>query len=151
MTTATAGARLALRALTPLALLLLALPGCGSRHPEAPIGAHPPSDAVVVPYPPPPAKVEEVPPQPGPNCAWTDGYWEFTDRWEWQPGEWVVPQAHCRLAPVELRRQQGQLWHSRPRWYPDNVTLLGPESACPRPPACSSSAAGNAAAAASGH
>ncbi|HYP88928.1 MAG TPA: hypothetical protein VEQ59_12255, partial [Polyangiaceae bacterium] len=50
---------------------------------------------------------------------------------------WVLPQPHCRLAPVELRRQQGQLWHARPRWYPDNVSLLGPQSACPPPPACS--------------
>jgi hypothetical protein len=33
---------------------------CGSRHAEAPRGAHPPNDAVVVPYPPPPAKVEEL-------------------------------------------------------------------------------------------
>ena len=136
MTSSSGCARPSLRALGSCALLLLPLVGCGSRHPEAPRGAHPPSDAVVVPYPPPPAKVEEVPAQPGANCVWTDGYWEFTDRWEWQDGAWVVAPAHCRLAPVELRRQQGQLWHARPRWYPDNVTLLGPESACPRPPAC---------------
>lgn len=114
----------------------LALTACGGHHIDAPRGAHPPNDAVVVPFPPPPAKVEEVPPQPRADCAWTDGYWEFTDRWEWQPGEWVVPRAHCRLAPAELRRQGGELWHARPRWYPDNVTLLGPQSACARPPAC---------------
>ena len=118
--------------------------GCGGRHAEAPRGAHPPNDAVVVPYPPPPAKVEEVPPQPSGTCTWTDGYWEFSDRWEWQPGEWVVPQAHCRLAPVELRRQAGQLWHARPRWYPDNVTLLGPQSACPNPPPCPRTSSENA-------
>jgi len=123
----------------------LASLGCGARHPEAPHGAHPPNDGVPVPYPPPPAKVEEVPPQPGASCVWTDGYWEFTDRWEWQPGEWVVPEAHCRLAPVELRRQGGQLWHARPRWYPDNVTLLGPQSACPHPPPCVALPAPNAA------
>lgn len=116
-------------------IVLLAV-ACGAQHAEAPRGAHPQHDAVVVPYPPPPAKVEEVPPQPNAACVWTDGYWEFTDRWEWQVGEWVVPQPHCRLAPVELRRDGGQLWHARPRWYPDNVTLLGPESACPRPRAC---------------
>ena len=98
--------------------------GCGSRQAEAPRGAHPPNDAVVVPFPPPPAQVEEVPPQPNSSCVWTDGYWDFTDRWEWQAGEWVVAQAHCRLAPVELRRQQGQLWHARPRWYPDNAADL---------------------------
>lgn len=116
-------------------LLVVAL-GCGSQRAEAPRGAHPPNDAVVVPYPPPPAKVEEVPARPTASCVWTDGYWDFTDRWEWQPGEWVVPQPNCRLAGVELRREGGQLWHARPRWYPDNVSLLGPQSACPRPPAC---------------
>jgi len=121
-----------------LAVLLL---GCGARHAQPPRGAHPPNDAVVVPFPPPPAKVEEVPPAPASHCTWTDGYWEFSDRWEWQPGEWVVPEPHCQLAPVELRRQGGQLWHARPRWYPDNVTLLGPQSACPRPPACGHTAA----------
>jgi hypothetical protein len=125
-----------------LLLASLAL-ACSAGQAEAPRGAHPANDAVSVPYPPPPAKVEEVPAQPQPSCVWTDGYWEFTDRWEWQPGEWVVPQPHCRLAPVELRRERGELWHARPRWYPDNVTLLGPQSACPRPPACSNSTAGN--------
>jgi hypothetical protein len=129
-----------IRSGAPVALLtfLVTLPlGCGSRHAEAPRGAHPPNDAVAVPYPPPPAKVEEVPAQPNAACVWADGYWDFTDRWEWQPGEWVIPQAHCRLAPMELRRQGGLLLHARPRWYPDNVTLLGAQSACPRPPACS--------------
>jgi hypothetical protein len=120
-------------------LLLLALASCGSRRADAPRGAHPPSDAVAVPFPPPPAKVEELPPQPNERCVWVDGYWDFVDRWEWQPGEWVVPQPGCRLAPVELRRQGGQLWHARPRWYPENVSLLGPQSACPRPPACTTS------------
>jgi hypothetical protein len=116
------------------------LVACSSATAEAPRGAHPASDAVKVPYPPPPAKVEELPPRPGRQCVWVDGYWEFTDRWEWQAGEWVVAPPRCRLAPVELRRTGGQLWHARPRWYPDNVTLLGPQSACPRPPACSSTA-----------
>ncbi len=120
-----------------LATAVGCLAACGASQAEAPRGAHPPNDAVSVPFPPPPAKVEEVPAQPNPACVWVDGYWEFTDRWEWQPGEWVIPQAHCRLAPVELRRQAGLLLHARPRWYPDNVTLLGPQSACPRPPACS--------------
>jgi hypothetical protein len=122
----------------PAALLaiLAAVPGCGPRHAEAPRGAHPPNGAVSVPYPPPPAKVEEVPAQPHAACVWADGYWDFSDRWEWQAGEWVVPQPHCRLAPMELRRQGGLLLHARPRWYPDNVTLLGVQSACPRPPAC---------------
>jgi hypothetical protein len=124
-------------------LLLSAAIGCGGRHAEAPRGAHPANDAVSVPYPPPPAKIEEVPPQPHASCVWTDGYWEFTDRWEWIDGEWVLPQPHCRLAPVELRRQGGQLWHSRPRWYPDNVTLLGPQSACTRPPACPTAKSGS--------
>jgi hypothetical protein len=117
------------------------LVSCGASRAEAPRGAHPESDAVSVPYPPPPAKVEEVPSRPNPACVWIDGYWDFTDRWEWQPGEWVIPQPHCRLAPVELRRQTGLLLYARPRWYPDNVTLLGPQSACPRPPACSQIAA----------
>jgi hypothetical protein len=117
-------------------LLVAALLGCGGRQVDAPRGAHPANDAVAVPYPPPPAKLEEVPPRPHASCVWTDGYWDFTDRWEWQDGEWVLPPANCRLAPVELRRQGGQLWHARPRWYPDNVTLLGPQSACPRPPPC---------------
>jgi hypothetical protein len=110
--------------------------GCGARTVDAPPGVHPPNDALPVPYPPPPAKVEELPPQPSAGCAWVDGYWEFTDRWEWQPGEWVRPQAGCRLAPVELRREGGQLLHAKPRWYPSDVSLLGPQSACPRPAAC---------------
>ena len=131
-----------------LGLAALTASGCGSRHAEAPRGAHPPNDAVSVPYPPPPAKVEELPAPPLAGCVWADGYWEFTDRWEWQSGEWVMPQAHCRLAPVELRRQDGQLWHARPRWYPDNVALLGPQSACPRPPACAPSPPSKTAAAA---
>ena len=128
------------------ALLCLLLGACGARPIDAPHGVHPTNDAVVVPYPPPPAKVEEVPPQPAAQCVWTDGFWEFTDRWEWQAGEWVVPAAHCLLAPVELRRQGGQLWHARPRWYPDNVTLLGPQSACPPPRPCSGNSSKNSSA-----
>ena len=120
-----------------LAMLAGSALACGSRHAEAPRGAHPPNDAVSIPYPPPPARVEEVPEQPDAACVWADGYWDFSDRWEWQAGEWVVPRAHCRLAPMELRRQGGLLLHARPRWYPDNVTLLGAQSACPRPLACS--------------
>lgn len=115
----------------------LALASCGGKRAEAPRGAHPANDAQVVPYPPPPAKVEELPPQPSPRCVWVDGYWDFSSRWEWQAGEWVVPDPKCRLAPVEQRRQGGQLWYARPRWYPSGVSLLGPQSACPRPPACS--------------
>lgn len=119
------------------ALVALAVAaGCGSSVLEAPVGAHPTNDAVQVPYPPPPAKVEELPQRPSGRCVWVDGYWDFSERWEWQPGEWVVPQPHCRLAPMELRRQAGQLLYARPRWYPDNVSLLGVQSACPRPPAC---------------
>jgi hypothetical protein len=133
-----------------LLAVLTAAAGCGSRHAEAPRGAHPPNDAVSVPYPPPPAKVEEVPAQPHAACVWADGYWDFSDRWEWQAGEWVVPQAHCRLAPMELRRQGGLLLHARPRWYPDNVTLLGAQSACPRPPACSQISRKNAVGSGSG-
>lgn len=131
-----------------LSALVVALPlaACGSQQAEAPRGAHPANDAVSVPYPPPPAKVEELPPRPSAKCVWIDGYWDYSDRWEWQPGEWVIPQAHCRLAPLELRRQDGQLWHARPRWYPDNVTLLGPQSACPRPPACTGAPASSASA-----
>ena len=125
------------------AALCLLLVACGSRAIEAPTGAHPANDAVVVPYPPPPAKVEELPLQPAPRCVWTDGFWEFSDRWEWQAGEWVVPAPHCRLAPVELRRRGGQLWYARPRWYPDNVTLLGPQSACPPPLPCSGNSSTN--------
>jgi hypothetical protein len=127
------------------ALCSLLLVACGASSIEAPRGAHPANDAVAVPYPPPPAKVEELPPRPAPQCVWTDGYWEFTDRWEWQAGEWVLPPAHCRLAPVELRRQGGQLLHARPRWYPDNVTLLGVQSACPPPSPCSGISSTNSA------
>lgn len=118
-----------------LAATLLA---CGAQVAEAPQGVHPPNDAVAVPYPPPAAKVEEVSARPNASCVWVDGYWDFSDRWEWLPGEWVSPRADCRLAPVEVRRQGGRLLYSRPRWYPQNVTLLGPQSACPRPPACGS-------------
>lgn len=109
---------------------------CGSSLALAPTGPHPKADAVPVPFPPPPAKVEEVAPQPHPSCVWVDGYWEFTDRWEWQAGEWVVPRGECRLARAELRRDGGELLYSRPRWYPSQGAVKGPESACPRPPAC---------------
>lgn len=128
-----------MKRLAPLCCLA-ALNACAARLPEAPAGVHPPNDAVAVPYPPPPAKVEELPPEPDARCAWADGFWDFTDRWEWQPGEWVIPPQHCRLAPPALRRQQGQLWFARPRWYPDNAKVAGPESACPRPPACRTAA-----------
>lgn len=121
-----------------LGVLSAVASACGTKLAEAPLGAHPPNDAVAVPYPPPAAKVEEVSPRPSPRCVWVDGYWDFSDRWEWLEGEWVSPQAGCRLAPVSLRRQAGRLLYARPRWYPENVTLLGPQSACPRPPACSS-------------
>jgi hypothetical protein len=110
--------------------------GCGPRTIDAPRGVHPPNDAVVVPYPPPPAKVEELPARPSPECVWTDGFWQFTDRWEWQEGEWVLPAPHCRLAPPELRREAGQLRYAQPRWYPDNLTLLGLQSACAPPRPC---------------
>ena len=49
-------------------LCFASLLACGAELAEARLGAHPPSDAVVVPYPPPPAKVEELP----------DGKWQAT-------------------------------------------------------------------------
>ncbi len=117
-------------------LCFASLLACGAEFAEARLGAHPPSDAIVVPYPPPPAKVEELPARPDKACVWVDGYWDYSDRWEWQAGEWVSPNARCRLAPSELRRQGGRLLHARPRWYPDNVSLLGPQSACANPARC---------------
>ena len=83
------------------AVVAAALGGCGSSVIEAPVGAHPSNDAVSVPFPPPPAKLEELPPRPSSRCVWVDGFWDFSERWEWQPGEWVVPPPSCRLAPME--------------------------------------------------
>ena len=93
-----------------------------------------------MPYPPPPAKVEEICPTAGSACVWADGYWDFTDRWEWQAGEWVMsPGCICRLAPVELRRRQGGRSGTRARAGTPTTSSAGPQSAAPsarvsRPP-----------------
>ncbi len=117
--------------------------GCGARHPEAPRGAHPPNDAVVVPYPSPAGQGRRGfrrNPRPlasGPTVTGT-----LTDRWEWQAGEWVVPTAHCRLAQGRAAPARRPALARAPALVPGQTSLCwDPQSACPRPPACASPAA----------
>ena len=35
--------------------------------------------------------VEEPPPPPGPQYAWTGGYWAWYGRWVWVHGRWLPP------------------------------------------------------------
>jgi len=44
-----------------------------------------------VPIGPPDAVVDVHGVIPGPGYAWVDGYWEWHNRWAWQPGHWERP------------------------------------------------------------
>jgi hypothetical protein len=46
---------------------------------------------VEVAWAPPPMLVEPPPPEPGPQYAWTGGYWAWYGRWVWIHGRWLPP------------------------------------------------------------
>jgi WXXGXW repeat (2 copies) len=68
---------------------------------------------VLVTQAPPPVRVETRTVAPGPNYAWTNGYWRWNGvRYEWVPGGWIV---RPRVAAVWVeghwdRRPGGWIW-----------------------------------------
>jgi hypothetical protein len=77
---------------------------------------------VVVDAPPPSAKVEDVPDDPGGDCRWLDGRWEWEGAgWQWREGRWVVPPRECHFAPpIALwvpSASGGALFYRGGAWY----------------------------------
>jgi hypothetical protein len=114
---------------------------CGTSLRTVPIGPHlqsgPPP--IIVDTPPPPARIERIPDDPGGDCAWLDGLWDWTGQtWEWTAGRWVVPPAGCHFAlPASAwvpTTGRGQLFYTRGRWYRDGG------GSCPEPRPCTAGA-----------
>jgi hypothetical protein len=117
--------------------------GCGSRLRAAPTGlpTHG-AEAVVVAYPPPPAQVQHIDADPGPPCAWVDGYWRWVGRhWRWMSGGWVVPPPGCVISlPVVAwlpTETGGTLYYWPPMWFRTG----GTDADCPTPEPCGRSGA----------
>lgn len=84
-------------------------------------------DYVAVPFAPRAPPVEIVPAQPRRDAVWVDGTWSWSgDRYNWQPGYWVVPPggaAHARWTVVR-RAEDGQLFFAPSAWKdPQGRTL----------------------------
>jgi hypothetical protein len=99
---------------------LQVLLACGARSaPSRPVA----SEFVEVDYPPPPAEVEETEPElPGrPECVWVAGSHTWQGRrWQWTPGEWVVPPPGCSRAEIALgwsRDEPPRLYYTPAHWY----------------------------------
>ncbi len=115
-------------------LLPWLLLGC-SRAPQTvrPVAA----DFQDVPYPPPPAQVEETTEAlPGrPECRWLDGNYEWRRRkWQWLPGQWIVPVDGCNYVPAVVQWGSGPnalLYYTPPRWY-----RADGKTQCQAPPSC---------------
>ena len=73
--------------------------------------------SVWVPLGPPDALVEVHGGIPGAGFVWLEGYWEWHNRWAWQPGHWArPPHANARWeAPRWERGSRGWRFH-RGRW-----------------------------------
>jgi hypothetical protein len=97
-----------------------ALGACGASVPRPRHVQVRADDYVAVPYPPRPPPVEIVPPRPDVDGAvWADGGWEWSgDRYQWEPGAWVVPPEGARRARwvVVRRKEDGQLFFAPSRW-----------------------------------
>lgn len=64
----------------------------------APTNVPPPGPAATtaVTQAPPPVRVEVVPVAPGPDYAWTPGYWDWQGGWVWMGGGWLIrPRPHA--------------------------------------------------------
>ena len=70
-----------------------------------------------VPVGPPDALVEVQSVVPGPGYVWVEGFWEWHDRWVWQPGHWARPphQGALWVRGNWEHGQRGWRWH-RGHW-----------------------------------
>lgn len=124
--------------------LLAAVVGCSSSLRLVP--RSPPPDTLereFTDFPPPPARIEVIPPDPGGDCAWMDGHWDWKGRrWSWSSGAWVVPPPGCHLTLALLtwgsdRSGQPELAYAPPRWFPDKPAAAGDKpQQCPAPIEC---------------
>ena len=76
-------------------------------------------DYVAVPFAPRAPPVEVVPAPPRPDAVWVDGTWEWSgERYNWQPGYWVIPPGGARHAHwvVVRRTDDGQLFFAPSAW-----------------------------------
>lgn len=81
------------------------------------VAAQPQPQQMVVTEEPPAPQVEVQPVAPGPDYAWTPGYWSWNGRWVWVGGVWVVrPHPHAVwIGPRWVHRGHGYVW-VRGRW-----------------------------------
>lgn len=98
----------------------------------------------IVEFPPPPALVQSLPEDPGPACAWVDGYYTWQGRrWIWVKGGWM------KLTPGCYRTDSAMAWvptdsgailyYAEPSWYREGTqSNLGvpvrTSDECARPP-----------------
>jgi hypothetical protein len=122
-------------------VLLVGLAFCGATLRTPPLGPHAENaQQVEVDYPPPAARVEHVPPDPGGECVWVDGNWEWRGRqWDWRSGNWYVPPAGCHYASARLAwidsARGGALYFTPPNWYPSEDIPAKNAKPC-KPVAC---------------
>jgi len=87
-----------------------------AQAPAAPVAEAPltPGNAPTATEAPPPPQVEMVPVAPGPEYAWTPGYWSIGvgGRWVWMGGRYVVrPRAHAVwMGGRWARHGHGYVW-----------------------------------------
>lgn len=66
------------------------------------------------PPPPPGMPSEVIPRRPSHDAVWVGGYWVYNSngRYEWAPGRWEIPPAHCRafVPPHWARRNNGYVY-----------------------------------------
>lgn len=93
---------------------------CGGSLPRPPIGEHPLSAYVEVPYPPPAALAETIPDKPEQaGVVWVDGEWVYHgEGFVWRRGGWVMaPPASQFAAWRTFYRSDGRLMMARGTWY----------------------------------
>jgi hypothetical protein len=127
-----------------LVVVAAALAACSSGLRTVP--REPPPDSlarIFAEYPPPPAPIEVVPPDPGGDCAWLDGHWNWDSRrWAWSSGAWVVPPPGCHITLAlttwgKDRTGQPQLAYAKPTWFPDKALGRdGKPATCAKPVVC---------------
>jgi WXXGXW repeat (2 copies) len=86
-------------------------PAASQPAPPPPQPSSPPGQ-VVVSQPPPAPQVEVVPVAPGPDYAWTPGYWTWNGGWVWVGGAWALRPRHYAVwvGPHWVRHGHGYVW-----------------------------------------